>query len=138
MFRRLATAATATALLMTVAASAVAAGGPPGLAFYVDEVRYRTVATPTDLSNTGAPASSFDVIYAIDGQPNVAEAKPGDPDYNGGRWMVLKVTWTGEAHPLLTNAEAVEQAATDGLLTIDPTPVALFVCPVIPVQGGHH
>jgi hypothetical protein len=37
------------------------------------------VGTPTDLSGTGAPDSSFDVIYDFGARPNVAEAAPGDP-----------------------------------------------------------
>jgi hypothetical protein len=64
-------------------------GGVTGPAFYVDGDLYRTVNTPTDLSGTGAPAHSFDTIYDLGGaQPNVATAAPGDPGYNGGRWMV--------------------------------------------------
>jgi hypothetical protein len=58
-------------------------------AFYVDGQTYRTVATPTDLSGTGAPAHAWDTIYEFFGvQLNVATAAPGDRDYNGGRWMV--------------------------------------------------
>ena len=46
------------------------------------------------LAAPGAPAHSYDRIYVLgDGLINVAEAKPGDRDYNGGRWMVLPVTW---------------------------------------------
>ena len=134
MFRRLATAVTSAALLVTVAASAVAAGGPPSLSFYVDDVRYRTVGTPTDFSGTGAPASTYDKIYALgDGLINVAEAKPGDRDFNGGRWMVLPITWSAGVTPVqLTNAEDVEAWAADGLLTIATTPAKQFLCPVIP------
>ena len=133
MFRRLATAATSAALLVTVAASAVAAGGPPSLSFYVDDVRYRTVGTPTDFSGTGAPASTYDKIYALgDGLINVAEAKPGDRDFNGGRWMVLPITWSAGVTPVqLTNAEDVEAWADLGLLTIATTPAKQFLCPVI-------
>ena len=138
MFRRIGSALAASALLLTVAASTVAAGGPPNLAFYVDDARYRSVNTPTDLSNTGAPASSFDRIYVLgNGLINVAEAKPGDQDYNGGRWMVLPVTWTQGVTPVqLTSAEAVEAYANAGRLTIASTPVKEFVCPVIPVGGN--
>ena len=79
-------------LVSTISAgSAVAAGsgGVTGPAFYVDGEMYRTVGTPTDLSHTGAPAHSFDTIYAFGGlQPNVATAAPGDKGYNGGRWRV--------------------------------------------------
>jgi len=70
-------------------AAAVGSGGVTGPAFFVDGDLYRTVGTPTDLSGTGAPAHSFDTIYAFGGlQPNVATAAPGDHGYNGGRWQV--------------------------------------------------
>jgi len=134
MIRRLAAAVTSAALLVSVAASTVAAGGPPSLSFYVDDVRYRTVGTPTDFTNTGAPASTYDRIYALgSGLINVAEAKPGDTDFNGGRWMVLPVTWSAGVTPTqLTSAEDVEAWADAGLLTIASTPAKQFLCPVIP------
>ncbi len=138
MFRRIGSALAASALLLTMATSAVSAGGPPGLAFFVDDARYRTVLTPTDLADTGAPASTYDRLYDLGpGLIPVAESKPGDSDYNGGRWMVLPVTWN--VTPVqLTNAEDVEAYADLNMLTIAETPAKLFVCPVIPVQGGRH
>lgn len=127
--------ALAALLLATVAAAPAAASGPPGLAFYVDGARYRTIATPTDLTGTGAPVQSFDTIYALGGDlANVAEAKPGDSDYNGGRWMVLPVEW--HVTPTqLTSAEQVLAYAVLGKLSIASEPAAMFVCPVIPVGG---
>ena len=131
MLHRIAAGASAALLLLTVAASAVSAGGPPSLGVYVDDVRYRTVGTPTDFSHTGAPASSYDRIYALgSGLANVAEAKPGDQDFNGGRWMVLPVTWNVTPYQL-TSAEAVWAAAEAGELSIGTTPVRMFECPVI-------
>ena len=130
MRRMLAALATA-AFVLALSASAVAAGGPPSLAFYVDGDRYRTIGTPTDLSGTGAPAHSYDTIYALGaGLVDVAEARPGDTDYNGGRWMVLPITW--HTTPVqLTSAEQVEAAALAGDLTIGDMAVQQFVCPVI-------
>ena len=138
MIRRLSSAAAAAALLASIAASAVAAGGPPSIGFYVDGAQYRTVGTPTDFSRTGAPAHSYDRIFVLGGNLlAVAEAKPGDTDFNGGRWMVLPVTWAAGATLVqLTSAEQVEAYAAAGMLTIASTPVKLFECPVIPV-GGH-
>ncbi len=138
MIRRLSSAAAAAALLASVAASAVAAGGPPPIGFYVDGAQYRTVGTPTDFSRTGAPASSYDRIFVLGGDLlAVAEAKPGDTDFNGGRWMVLPVTWAAGVTPVqLTSAEQVEAYAAAGMLTVASSPVKLFECPVIPV-GGH-
>jgi hypothetical protein len=41
-----------------------------------------------------AGARSFDIIYEFSGaQLNVANAAPGDTDYNGGRWMVHLLTF---------------------------------------------
>ena len=135
MFRRLAAAATGAALLISVAASTVAAGGPPSLAFYVDDVRYRTVGTPTDFSATGAPASSFDEIYALGGGLiNVAESKPGDTDFNGGRWAVYRVTWAAGVTPTqLTNDHDLLALEDAGLLSISADPIRLFFCSVNPV-----
>jgi hypothetical protein len=139
MFRRLAAAATAGALLVSVAASTVAAGGPPSLAFYVDDVRYRTVGTPTDFTNTGAPDFSYDRIYALgSGLINVAETKPGDTDFNGGRWAVYPITWAPGVTPVqLTNDHDILAWAEAGLLSIADSPVKLFFCSVSPVPPGH-
>ena len=64
------------------AAFANGSGGVTAPSIYVNGVLYRTVGTPTDLSNTGAPDSSFETIYDFGGaQPNVAEAAPGDPGF---------------------------------------------------------
>jgi hypothetical protein len=140
--RKLSTIAATTLLALALSAAAVAAGnGPPGVGFYVDGDPYRTVATPNDLSGTGAPAHSFDIIYALgndaNGDPllNVAEAAPGDSDYNGGRWMVLAVEWN--VTPVqLTSAEQVLMYEANGWLEINPDPVKQFTCPVIKVQGN--
>jgi hypothetical protein len=136
MIRRLVIGGSAALVSLAIGASAVSAGGPPSLAFYVDGERYRTIATPTDLSGTGAPAHSFDRIYALGSDLiNVAEAAPGDRDYNGGRWIVLPVTWAPMVSPVqLTSAEQVETYASAGMLTIG-APVQWFVCPAIPVGG---
>ena len=82
------------AIALPGAALAAGSGGVTGPSFYVDGSLYRTVGTPTDLSKTGAPDSSFETIYAFDGlQPNVAEAGPGQPGFRGGRWQVRPVAF---------------------------------------------
>ena len=134
--RRIASLLAATGLLISIAAAPAAAGGPPSLSFYIDGSRYRTVGTPTDFSNTGAPDSTYDRIYALgSGLINVAEAKPGDRDFNGGRWAVMPVTWN-TAPTQLTSAEEVEAWADAGLLTIGDTPVRWFFCSVNHVPNG--
>ena len=133
--RVLATASVVT-LLASIGASGVLAGGPPTLGFYVDDVRYRTVGTPTDFFGTGAPESSYDKIFNLGTGINVAEAKPGDTDFNGGRWLVYTVTWN--VTPVqYTNVEQIYAAEDAGLLTINPEPVKAFFCNVAPVPGSN-
>ncbi len=129
----------------TALVSANGAGGVTGPAFYVDGELYRTVGTPTDLSHTGAPDRSFDTIYDISEQTNVAEAKPGDRDFNGGRWRVRHVSFGDYdaaviAHDAngsgnLDSAEEVEAAIASGMAW-ESGVVASFVCPVIHVPGS--
>jgi hypothetical protein len=132
--RRIASILAGLALLIGVAAApASAAVGPPHLAFYVDGPEYSTVGTPTDFSNTGAPASSFNTLYDFGtSQLSVASAAPGDSDYRGGRWMRFHVTINGTLSQPLTSEEEVLQAAQLGLITISSQPDMLFECPVIP------
>jgi hypothetical protein len=124
----------------------IADAGVGGAAFYVNGVTYRTVGTPTDLSNTGAPAHSFDTIYDFGGaQLNVATAAPGDPGYNGGRWRVHALAWNTDYATTLaahdanndgsidTNAEVSSILADTGAGgATDLGVVKSFECPVIP------
>jgi hypothetical protein len=135
--RRLVAGAAAVTLLASIGASGVLAGGPPSLGFYVDDVRYRTVGTPTDFFGTGAPESTYDKIFNLGTGINVAEAKPGDKDFNGGRWLVYTVTWAAGVTPVqYTNVEQIYAAEDAGLLTINPDPVKAFFCNVAPVPGS--
>ena len=147
MRRALSTALVAGVMLIVSAtvAGAQGSGGVTGAAFYVDGTLYRTVNTPTDLSGTGAPADSFDTIYQFFGAQgfNVATAAPGDPGYNGGRWMVHGLAFpNGYAAALAFDAngsgdldsdEEVEAAIAGGAAT-DTGVVKLFVCPVIKLR----
>jgi hypothetical protein len=140
--------------MVTIAAAAALAvvpgaalAGVSGPAFYVNGIVYRTVGTPTDLSGTGAPPHSFDTIYEFFGaQMNVATAAPGDPGYNGGRWMVQGLDWNSSYEDAVaehgggngvidTNDEiaAVLADAGDGGATTSV--VKAFVCPVIKLPG---
>lgn len=126
-------------------AAQAAAGGVSGPAFYVDHVLYRTVATPTDLSTTGAPDSTFDAIYSIPGQPNVADSAPGHPGFNGGRWQVHSLE-VASHDALLAGADLDDNGVIDALdevhaaldsgLAVDTGIVREFVCTVNPVPRG--
>jgi hypothetical protein len=123
----------------------VAGAGVGGPAFYVDGVVYRTVGTPTDLTGTGAPANTFDIIYEFDGaqELNVAESAPGDTDYNGGRWQVHLLSFDDYDAALAVHdanlsgsfdsdaevAAALADAGATG--AVDEGVVKSFVCPVI-------
>jgi hypothetical protein len=123
------------------AAMAGGSGGVTGPSFYVDGQLYRTVNTPTDLSNTGAPDSSFDTIYQFFGlQPNVATAAPGDPGFNGGRWRVHGLQFTNYAAAVAAydtngsgNFDSDEEvlAAIAGGAATDIGVIKSFECPVI-------
>jgi hypothetical protein len=125
-------------------AGATGAGGVTGPSFYVNGTLYRTVGTPTDLSGTGAPASSFDTIYEFFGvQTNVATAAPGDPGYNGGRWRVQGLTFTNYAAALTAydanlsgdfDSEGEIAAAIAGGAATDIGVVKSFVCPAIKIH----
>lgn len=139
--------ATAAALAAGVAAATTATAGVTGPAFYVDGQLYRTVATPTDLSRTGAPAHSFDTIYDFGGaQRNVATAAPGDRDYNGGRWQVHALAFpdgygaalaAGDADgDGVLDSDAEIMAAVAAEAAVDTGVVKWFVCPAIPLPGG--
>ena len=133
--RRLTSAIVGATLAISAFSGIAAAGGPPSLAFYVDDVRYRTVGTPTDFFGTGAPDSTYDKIFNLGTGINVGEAKPGDRDFNGGRWLVYTVTWH-VAPVQYTNVEDIYAAADRGDLTINPVPVRAFFCNVAPVPGS--
>jgi hypothetical protein len=132
----------ATGSILGIATPALAGVGGP--AFYVDGQFYRTVGTPTDLTGTGAPAQAWDVIYDFAGtQPNVAEAAPGDRDYNGGRWMVHALTFPHgyaaaiadgdlDGDGVLDSAEEVQAAVSTGS-AMDAGVVKQFECPAIPL-----
>lgn len=114
-----------TAPLVTLAALTLAApahAGVSGPAFWIDGSLYRTVATPTDLSGTGAPESTYDAIYSFAGeQANVAEAKPGDTDFNGGRWAVHELAFPSGYAAALASGDANGNGVIDSTAELDLT-----------------
>lgn len=140
--------------LTALAAGAAAVGfagpataGVSGPAFYVDHVLYRTVATPTDLSRTGAPDHSFDAIYSFGAaQPSVAESAPGYRDYNGGRWQVHAVSLPNGHDAALASGDLDHDGVLDSLDevmaamaagdAVDTGVVTWFVCTVNRVPAG--
>ena len=126
-----------------------AAAGVSGPAFYVDHVLYRTVATPTDLSGTGAPDHSFDSIYSFgSAQRSVADSAPGYRDFNGGRWQVHAVSLPHGYGAALASGDLDHDGVLDALdevmaaMTagdaVDTGIVKWFVCTVnkVPASQG--
>jgi hypothetical protein len=141
-------AAVPTTVVAAVALTTPAQAGVSGPAFWIDGSLYRTVATPTDLRNTGAPASTYDAIYSFAGnQRNIAEAKPGDADFNGGRWQVHELTFPAGYAAARTSGDlngngqidstAELQHAFDAGTAVDTGNVLrTFVCTVNQVPGA--
>lgn len=135
---------TAALLAAGLATAGGAAAGVSGPAFYVDGQLYRTVATPTDLSGTGAPDHSYDTIYSFGAaQRSVATAAPGDTDYNGGRWQVHALAFPAgypaavadgdlDGDGILTSDAELAGALAAGT-AVDTGVVKWFVCTVNPL-----
>jgi len=141
------------AVLVFAMTAATATAGPAVKvqdAIWAHDALYDTVVT--DTSFTAPPQHSTDIIYSfmmsgLDGQRSVAEAAPGDPGFNGGRWDVYIVTFTpagvavhdpdgdGLVNFELTNAEDVLLHEQLGHLVINPANF-YFECPMIPNRGN--
>lgn len=129
---------------LTIGLALPGSAGVGGPAFYVDGEFYRTVGTPTDLSSTGAPSHAWDIIYDFGGaQPNVAEAAPGDTDYNGGRWQAHALTFPSgyeaavaagdlDSDGVLDSTNEIDAALAAGA-AVDGGVVMQFECPAIPL-----
>lgn len=120
-------------LLLFIATQAPAQqGGPPTNMIYANDELFTGVNAPRDLP----PQGKFDTIYVLgNGLASVADAAPGDPDYNGGRWEVRLVTWNTIGPTQFTNDEQVEAAAAAGQITIGEI-VRRFECPLVPMRGN--
>lgn len=147
----------AVCLSLILTASAIAksdhAATPVSEAIWANDSLWGTVLTSTDFSKTGAPETTYDILYNFDssglsGQRSVSETWPGVPGYNGGRWHVYAVEFTeagilvhdpdgnGAVNFELTNAEQVLQhAMTLGHLKISPTDI-YFECPLRKGKGN--
>ncbi len=101
---------------------------------WVDGERFAGVVTPA----TFDPAhGNFDELYTggngfKDGVPLISESKPGDQDYNGGRWHknVLKSSVDPDKY---SEADRVEDLdLSDFESTAD-----YFECPLLPRRGNN-
>ncbi|MDH3259436.1 MAG: hypothetical protein OEM81_11775 [Acidimicrobiia bacterium] len=151
MNRRFTILALVAAMVLVMAAPAFAAPGKPnfGPALYADGETWGTKGTTNLPAPNDHNLQSFDKLFVItngaEGQLPVAEAAPGNPAYNGGRWFTQTVEWTEAgvaAHatlPVLTSYADVMYHAGLRHLNITPGsfdggPPPYFQCPLLPVK----
>jgi hypothetical protein len=128
--RRLKTLGAGLALLAALAAPALAQLGPPSGMIYASDKLFRTIGTPTELSDKG----TFNTLYQLGGDlASVAEFAPGEAGFRGGRWEVRTVTFLTIAPTQFTNDDQVKAAEASGQISISPV-VRRFECPLIRVQ----
>lgn len=97
---------------------------------WADDLLFRTIVTPA----TFKPASDpFDQLYAgafKDGYGLISESKPGDKDYNGGRWHL---------NALKDDVPADRYSDASRVEDLDPSDFAAtgryFECPMLPIRG---
>ncbi len=101
---------------------------------WVDGEKFATVVTPATFNPESVP---FDELYSLGdagtfaaGVPLISETKPGDQDYNGGRWHLNVLTDAANA-ALYTGAMKVEDLDTSHFTSTD----MYFECPLLPVRG---
>lgn len=141
-------------ILTFLTASSVSADpGKPNFseAIWADGELFGTKGTTTLPAPLEHNRQSFDNLYAVTnsnnpaGQLPIAEAAPGNPDYNGGRWFTHTVEWTAAgfmAHgivPILTSEEDLLHHQNLGHLVITQGsfpggPQVYFQCPLLPVK----
>lgn len=144
---------TVLALVLSVTGFVWANPGAPnfGPALYGDGEVWGTKGAAALPAPNGKNGQSFDKLFVIvngaPGQMPVAEAAPGNPAYNGGRWFTHTVMWTEDgfnAHSIvpvlksyddimlhygLGHLDIVEGSFPDG-------PPNYFLCPLLPVKIG--
>jgi len=142
-------------LALTAVGAASANPGKPNFSpqLWADGQTYGTKGAAALPAPNEHNMQSFDKLFAIvnsnnpAGQLPVAEAAPGNPMYNGGRWVTQTVEWTQagfDAHgtvPVLMSYEDVMTHLALEHLTItagspDPVngPPDYFECPLLPVK----
>lgn len=142
MLRKLTVLSLVLVFILALAATAYAAPGRPnfGPAVFADGDVYGTKGT-TDLPGpNGKNNQSFDKIFVFtngaEGQLPVAEAAPGNPLYNGGRWTAQSATWIDDLphdKMVLTSYDEVMYHANLGHITIVDAHT-YFQCPLLPTK----
>jgi hypothetical protein len=125
-------------VLLVVAAVPAFAGGPNfGPAIYADDQVWGTKFTTNLPAPNANNRQSYDGLFTfpggeIEGQMPVGEAAPGNPNYNGGRWIEYEVTWVGTPE-LVTSYAQLQALMQAGTVTVTETGT-YFSCPLLPVK----
>ena len=143
-------AALAVAAVMGIAAVASAQKPNFGAAIYGDGKVWGTKGNADLPPPNEHNAQSFDKLFMVVNSNNpgvqlpVAEAAPGNPEFNGGRWATYVVMWTEQAFadhgvvPILTSYADIQVHQGLGHLTIAPGdmggPQRFFQCPLLPFK----
>ena len=133
--------------------STVAAAMQPNFmpALYGDGQVWGTKGTTVLPAPNPHNRQSYDGLFVIlnSNNPNsaqlpVSEAAPGNPDYNGGRWITYTVIWTQQAFndlgvvPILRSYQELMDYEALGYLAVAQGPPgntpAYFQCPLLPVK----
>ncbi len=115
-------------------ASLAEAGDPPERAtVWVDNELFGTVVTPAVFDGEHGPYDELytcasDVNFFKDGVPLISESKPGDQDYNGGRWH-LNILDEGKVCD--GTADSVEDLNLSDFVSEDK----YFECPLLPLRS---
>ncbi len=105
---------------------------------WVDGELFNGVVTPA----TFDPANgNFDELYNADaagcsfknGAPLISESKPGDQDYNGGRWHLNVLDRSKVDCTVYEDADSVEDLNTDDFIPMN----VYFECPLLPRRGAN-
>jgi hypothetical protein len=102
---------------------------------WADGELFRTIGTPATFSGQHG---NYDELYVTggngtfaDGVTAISEAKPGDRDYNGGRWHV---------NTLKEGVDPMKYADADSVDDLDPSDfestTTYFECPLLPSRGN--
>jgi hypothetical protein len=134
MIKKSALIALVVAISLVLAVPVFAAGPNFGSAIYADGETFGTKGTADLPAPNENNMQSFDGLFkftnGVEGQLAVAEAAPGNPAYNGGRWAEYFVTFTGEA-VLVTSYAQLHDLKMAGEVSIVASG-NYFQCPLLP------
>lgn len=131
-FTRTVSAVVATAALLGAVRSIEAQGPNPRPQSWADCEKFDGVVTKATFS---PESGNFDELYVNpngykDGVPLISESKPGDQDYNGGRWHlnVLKASVSTSKYANACTVEDLDLADFESTENY-------FECPLLPRRG---